>query len=113
MEPSLLSQIDQPATSLFGETGRLWDKEALLEELQNGFAKDVEIFKKEGFSPFWHQLDELLALKGRTIRCFDGENHWTGICQGISPDGRLKLELPNGELKLLASGDIEPEKPIV
>lgn len=110
MEPELLKQIDQPATSLFAETGRIWDKETLLEELKTTFAKDVEIFKKQGFTPFWAHFDELLALKGQTIRCFDGETHWTGICQGISPDGRLKLELPSREIKLLSSGDIQDEK---
>jgi BirA family biotin operon repressor/biotin-[acetyl-CoA-carboxylase] ligase len=46
------SSVDQPATSLYLETHQLWDKEALLKELQLEFATDLEVFKTQGFAPF-------------------------------------------------------------
>lgn len=47
-----IENVDQPATSLFLETGKKWDKEALLKELQMEFAHDLAIFRVNGFAPF-------------------------------------------------------------
>jgi BirA family biotin operon repressor/biotin-[acetyl-CoA-carboxylase] ligase len=46
MEGSDLALIDQPATSLKNETGRLWDKKILLKQIQAQFLIDLDLFKK-------------------------------------------------------------------
>lgn len=112
MERSQLSQIDQPATSLKEETGRLWDKKNLLQKLQRQFAADLEKFKKKGFTPFHSQFENLLAFKGETIRCFDGKKEWIGICHSLTNDGQLNLYLPNKEIRTFASGDVKEVKMI-
>lgn len=102
------SQIDQPATSLYLETGKQWDKKALLKKLEAQFVKDLERFKKEGFTPFHKEFEKLLALKGETIRCFDGKKIWVGICHSLTDDGQLNLMLPDKTIHTLLSGDIKP-----
>lgn len=105
--PEIASKIDQPATSLFIETKKKWDKKELLKKLQIQFVKDLEKFKKEGFTPFHGQFDQLLALKGETIRCFDGKKIWIGVCHSLTEDGQLNLLLPDQTIHTLISGDIK------
>ncbi len=101
-----LSQIDQPATSLFMETQKVWKREEILKKLQKQFSQDLEEYKKEGFSPFLKVFEELLAFKGETIRCFDGKKTWEGICHSLTKEGGLNLLLPDGQLHTVLSGDI-------
>jgi BirA family transcriptional regulator, biotin operon repressor / biotin---[acetyl-CoA-carboxylase] ligase len=106
LEASSAAQIDQPATSLLIETGRKWDKMGLLHKLQKQFMKDLERFKKEGFAPFHQEFDHLMALKGETVRCYDGKKEWVGICHSLTKDGQLNLLLPDRTIHTILSGDI-------
>jgi BirA family biotin operon repressor/biotin-[acetyl-CoA-carboxylase] ligase len=106
MEAELLSHVGQPATSLMVETGKEWDRSLLLKKILKQFAKDLESFKKEGFTPFHNQYENLLAYKGHTIHCFDGQKEWVGVCHSITNDGQLNLYLPNKEILTLSSGDL-------
>lgn len=106
----LLAKIDQPATSLKIETGRVWDRLTTLKKLQAQFSHDLELFKQEGFAPFHNLFDKLLAYKGQTIRCFDGKKEWVGICHSLSADGQLNLLLPDQTLHKCISGDIQKVK---
>jgi BirA family transcriptional regulator, biotin operon repressor / biotin---[acetyl-CoA-carboxylase] ligase len=106
MEAQEFAHIDQPATSLLIETNRPWDSAALLKKVQKQFFVDLQKFKKEGFTPFHSQFENLLAFKGQTIRCFDGRKEWVGICHSVTSDGQLNLYLPNKEIHTVLSGDI-------
>ena len=106
MTPQQLTSIDQPATSLAAETGQPWDRDELLKKLQKQFLADLQKFKKEGFTPFHSQFENLLAYKGQTIRCFDGKKEWVGICHSVTNDGQLNLYLPNKEIHTILSGNI-------
>jgi BirA family biotin operon repressor/biotin-[acetyl-CoA-carboxylase] ligase len=101
-----LALIDAPATSLQVETGKAWDKIALLKSLQHQFTADLAKFKKEGFTPFHSQFENLLAYRGEKIRCFDGKKEWSGICHSLTDDGQLNLYLPSGKMHTVLSGDI-------
>lgn len=101
-----LAAIDQPATSLKIETGKSWDKEALLKKLQKQFSGDLEKFKKGGFTPFHSAFENLLALKGETVRCFDGKKEWVGICHSLTNDGQLNIYLPDKSIHTVISGEI-------
>lgn len=108
MEKEAAAQIDQPATSLLIETGRKWDKAALLKKLQKQFEADLEKFKKGGFAPFRNAFENLLAFKGQTVRCFDGTKVWSGICHSLTNEGHLNLYLPDKTMHTVLSGDIKP-----
>ena len=110
MDAQQLSLIDQPATSLLIETDQLWDRSSLLKKLQKQFLVDLQKFKKEGFTPFHSQFENLLAYKGQTIHCFDGKKEWVGICHSVTNDGQLNLYLPNKEIHTVISGDIKGAK---
>jgi BirA family biotin operon repressor/biotin-[acetyl-CoA-carboxylase] ligase len=47
-----VSQINQPATSLFLETGVKWDLNEMLMLVSDRFHDHLEIYKKSGFTPY-------------------------------------------------------------
>jgi BirA family transcriptional regulator, biotin operon repressor / biotin---[acetyl-CoA-carboxylase] ligase len=101
-----LAQIDQKATSLLEETGRIWNRNLLLEKLQRQFLVDLERFKKEGFAPFHAQMERLLAYRGESVHCFDGKKEWIGICHSLTKDGQLNLSLSDGTIHTVNSGEL-------
>lgn len=107
LDAETAAEIDQPATSLKIETGREWDKTAFLKKLQKQFTIDLEKFKKRGFEPFHDAFENLLAMKGEKIRCFDGKKEWVGICHSLTNDGQLNLYLPDKSIHTVISGDIK------
>jgi len=111
MDANQLVYIDQPATSLSIETKLAWDCTILLKKLQKQFAVDLQKFKKEGFTPFHSQFENLLAYKGQTIRCFDGKKEWVGICHSVTCDGQLNIYLSNKEIHTVMSGDVKKSSP--
>jgi BirA family biotin operon repressor/biotin-[acetyl-CoA-carboxylase] ligase len=104
--PEEFVHLDQPVSSLKIEARRSWDRDALLKRLIHQFLNSLETFKKEGFSPFHKAFERLLAYQGKTVRCFDGNKEWVGICRSITPEGHLILELAHGKLHTLSAGDL-------
>lgn len=101
-----LERIDQPATSLFVETGREWDRKDLLLALKKEFLQDLTLFKEKGFTPFHSALENLLAFKHKEVEIFDGKRTWKGILHSLTFDGQLNLYLADGSMRTIASGDL-------
>jgi len=95
MEADELSQIDQPSTSLKEETKLTWNIKKLLKQLQVQFEKDLELFIKEAYEPFRKKLNTILAFKGETVHCIEGQTEWIGLCDSLSKEGGLNLLLEN------------------
>jgi BirA family biotin operon repressor/biotin-[acetyl-CoA-carboxylase] ligase len=108
MSAEQLHTVDQKATSLSLVTGRIWDIEGLQDEIVKALLHNLSLLEAQGFAPFHKAYEELLAFKGEPIRCWDGHQNIEGICEGIQPDGRLMLRLPNGETRFLSSGEVNP-----
>ena len=106
MECALLPLMDQPITSLFLETGQLWDRPLLLQEVQIQFATDFDRFLEEGFAPFATSIHSILAYRHKTVRIIDQGVEHIGTIHTIAPDGRLCLLLPDHTQKWLSSGRI-------
>lgn len=107
MPASLLENINQPATSLLALSGRLWDVDAILNQLVQQFNLDLSLLCEKGFAAFKDEYEQLLAYKGEHIRCHEGNQLREGICKGILTDGRLELFLNNGETIYLSAGELE------
>jgi BirA family transcriptional regulator, biotin operon repressor / biotin---[acetyl-CoA-carboxylase] ligase len=106
-EKNDLQKIDQLATSLKEESSKEFDKEKILKLLQDEFIANLQIFKKEGFTPFHSQIENLLAYKGEQITCTDGKKEYCGICHSLTNDGRLNLFLPEEKkIKTFSSGEV-------
>ncbi|MCB1110827.1 MAG: biotin--[acetyl-CoA-carboxylase] ligase [Chlamydiia bacterium] len=107
MPQELLDTIDQPATSLQMETGKTYDKNALVKALDQFFLEDYTLYKREGFKPFYMCYDSLLTHKGMPITLHQNGELLSGTLHSLNPDGRLNLLLPNGEIQTISSGEIK------
>lgn len=107
MERKLLSQIDQPATSLQNETGTTYSLTSLLDQLDLLFTKDLSLYKSEGFTPFYAAYNLLLAHKGKLIKLHQQGKVLEGTLDSLSPDGRLNIRLLNGDIQTVNSGEIK------
>lgn len=101
-----LKLINQPATSLFVEGGRLYALDSLLEALKQKFFSHLQLFIEKGFSPFFKTFASRFALKqGQFIR-FHGHS---GLIEGrfvaLNLDGSITLEV-NHEIKQFYTGEI-------
>jgi len=107
MPQNLLQKLDNPATSLFVETGRKQDVNALLVNLQRSFVGKLDTLLKEGFAsfhPLYHQY--LVHAVGDPIRFQDAHKEHSGTFHSINPDGSLNLRLSSGTIQNFHSGKI-------
>jgi len=102
----ILQRIDKPATSLKEESDRYWEKNQLLTSLQKQFVHDLQLFIKEGFTPFHAGYENLMAYISEEICCEHNEQKWTGICHSLTNEGQLNLYLPNGEIITLSAAEV-------
>lgn len=109
MPEELLKKIDRPATSLLAESGKAWEVEDVLLELQLQFARDLERFLDEGFYPFLEPYQErIVHHEGDKIRFHDNMSEREGFFHAINKDGTLLMRLESGELRTFVSGEILP-----
>ena len=101
-----LAAIDQPATSLFSLTEKTWSRDDILKLILNQFVHYLNSVQVSGFEPLHPAFEKFLAHKGKKITVHDGLKTIEGICEGIAPDGRLKLKISTGETLLLSAAEI-------
>ena len=99
-----LAKIDIPATSLFHETGKIFDISLLGSSLCAQFSSDFAKLQQKGFAPFKKCIEKNLAFFGKNIS-IDGPEKVTGIVKGLTSDGRLILDICGIEKEIL-SGSI-------
>lgn len=102
-----LNTIDQPATSILNETGKLSPLNPLLNLLDQFFIDDLSLYQSEGFTPFYMAYESLLAHKGKPILLYQNDHQLRGTLDSLNPDGRLNILLDSGEIKTVSSGEIK------
>ena len=109
MSRDTLSMLDQPATSLYIETGRAFFEEDLIHLLEAHFFPDLCLFQREGFAPFYGAYNDFLIPKGGPISIKQNDFIVTGRFHSLHFDGRLNLRLPSGKIKVISFGEIVHE----
>ena len=105
-----LAQLDEglrhPATSLLEEGGvevdRLGFTRTLLLELDELYDR----FLVEGEAAVRAEWLERSAIRGRRVRVQCGEREFSGAVQGVDAFGALLVELDDGTLETVLSGDV-------
>lgn len=96
-------QIDQPATSLFEESGQEYDIEEITEMVAEFFEELIETKKPAILSRYGGYL---MHEPGAPLSFRLGGKKIEGTFQGIDENGFLKLGLKNGEIQTFNSGVI-------
>ncbi|MBL8676079.1 MAG: biotin--[acetyl-CoA-carboxylase] ligase [Alphaproteobacteria bacterium] len=84
--------------------GQKLDRNQVTGEIINSLFKGMEIFANRGLAPFLSDWKRLDFLENKKITLTSGQEIHSGIAKGISPQGHLFLELPQG-LKQFSYGD--------
>lgn len=95
------------ATSLFLETGKKVRRSPLIARIMTSFEKYYEQFISRG------DLSELISVYnnhmvnvGKEVRVLDPAGDYVGKASGINERGELLVEMPDGEVKHVNSGEV-------
>lgn len=98
--------IHQPWTSLYGETGKIFDRHALAIPLIQEIQHAVQRFEATGLHSFLPEWSEYDALAGTWVTLQHAAQCYTGQVLGINVQGQLLLQENNGRLHAFSSGEV-------
>ena len=105
-EKNDFANLDRPATSIFIETGKIFDKNAILQEFLGKFKANFEILQEKGLEPFIEDWKKIGCFIGHKAKITEGNLALEGIIEAIHSDGSLLFRTKNG-LKTIFCGDLE------
>ncbi len=94
------------ATSLLETTGREFDLKEILYTILSEMEKAYGRYFKTGFKGFRRQFTGKCAHLGKQVTVCLQEREVTGIDRGVDDHGCLRLELADGTVLKLSSGDV-------
>jgi BirA family biotin operon repressor/biotin-[acetyl-CoA-carboxylase] ligase len=106
MSRAALKDVDRPATSLYVETGSKIDRQGLVQYLLDDWSSRFHTAQAEGFEallPAWQQADGLL---GHPVCIEAGARTVCGRVTALRSDGCLSITRGDGELEVVASGEV-------
>lgn len=88
------------AGSLFGITGKIFDKEAVMLAILGNLRRNLSLLQAKEYDLLWKSYDSCLFKKGipMPFEANDG-SHFMGIIQGVTPNGKLEVLLENDTVK--------------
>jgi BirA family biotin operon repressor/biotin-[acetyl-CoA-carboxylase] ligase len=101
-------ELEQKATSIESEIGKLPDTETVLHTLIDCFAKHYQILQQpRGEKEIVdHWCKHSSYAQGKRIQVTDGSETFAGITRGLESDGALRVETDAGETKTFHAGDV-------
>jgi len=84
------------ATSMRMETGRMFQRDAVLGALLNHFERDYDLWRSDGLNALLARIQRRDALDGQFIRMELAGTPIEGIASGIQADGALLLATSHG-----------------
>lgn len=101
-------ELKNIATSIAALTGRNADAETLLPSLLRALARRYEILQAAGGEALtirdWSRHSSY--AQGRRVRVALAEETFEGTTRGLEPDGALRVETEQGEVRIVRAGDI-------
>ena len=103
-----LSQIDRPATSMYNETGSLFEVKEVLENIAETFFSRYDEFLDKGFSLIKDEYLSKIKFIGKEITINMPHKSLSGIAKDITDEGAVLLEdVENrGSLSAITIGEI-------
>lgn len=103
------AELRDSVISLLDATGKIANRQKLVVHILAQLETCYEIWLKEGLQPFIDFLEDNSALKNQEITVVIGDREITGTVRGLSGNGALKLETPDGILQI-SSGEVHLKK---
>ena len=99
-------ELSDRATSLYLESGKHFNRAALVESVCEYFEHYYEIFMRtQDLSALQTEYDRFLVNRDRQVRILDPLGEYEGKALGITPRGELLVETPEG-VRTVDSGEV-------
>ncbi len=98
-------EIRQKASSLSMETKKIYARVPLCGMLLNNLEKYYLLFRNKGEEEICRIWEERAAIKGKYMEINQMEESYRGICEGLSRDGAILLNIDGRTQKIIA-GDV-------
>ncbi|ATC96195.1 bifunctional biotin--[acetyl-CoA-carboxylase] ligase/biotin operon repressor BirA [Pseudoalteromonas tunicata] len=102
------ANIDQAWTDL-ALLGCEVDKSKLVAVLTHCLEQRLKQYRQSGLDEMHQQWNQVHAFQGQRVNLITGLRSWQGICEGIDPQGGIKIR-QNGEVKSYFGGEISLRK---
>ena len=100
------ADLRTPATSLMLEAGAPVSRRAFAVHLLRELDQEYERFLQQGFGPVREEWTRYCNAFGRDVRVLVGTETLQGAFVGIDHDGALLMQLADGRIERILSGDV-------
>lgn len=100
-------ELSDKATSLLLETGREADRRIVVARTMDCFERNYELFlENQDLSLLKKEYEKLLLNMDREVRILEKQGESRGIARGITGQGELLIENPDGSMRKVFSGEV-------
>ena len=99
--------IKEIATSLYEETGTVYQRSELIAAVLERFEKNYEMFLETGdLSAVRKAYDSILVNSGQEVKVLEPGNEYRAVAEGINKNGELIVRLSDGRQKNIFAGEV-------
>lgn len=100
-------ELKETATSLYLQSGRVSDRQMMVESIVEFFGKAYSQFlKTQNLSFLRNEYNDMLVNVGKEVRVLEPGNEYTAYAQGINSEGELLVQTKEGEEKFIYAGEV-------
>ena len=100
-------ELKDTATSIYMESGRVSDRETLVESIVEYFDEAYRQFlETQDLSFLKEAYNDMSVNVGREVRVLEPGNEYTAYAQGINTEGELLVRTQEGEEKRIYAGEV-------
>ena len=100
-------ELKDKATSLYLETGKIYDRNRLIGLVMGKFEKNYEKFVQTcDLSLMIDDYNMMLANKCQSVRILDKLDPYEGVALGIDREGELLVRVADGRIRKVCSGEV-------
>lgn len=100
-------ELKDTATSLYLESGRVSERETLVETIVEQFDEEYRQFlETQDLSFLKEAYNDMLVNVAREVRVLEPGNEYTAYAQGINYEGELLVRTTDGEEKRIYAGEV-------
>ena len=100
-------ELSDKATSLWIETGKRYSRAQMAARILNRLEPVYEMYVRTGDLSFLQDsYNEMLINRGQEVRVIGRGTEFSGIAEGIGPDGGLRIRREDGQVQTVYSGEV-------
>ncbi len=100
-------ELEDKATSIYLETGRMVEREMLLYQVLKEFEKQYNLFlEKQDLGFLQKAYNQILVNKGKEVLVLEPGHEYQGTALGINQSGELLVEKEDGAVEAVFAGEV-------